>query len=285
MSSKFRFMIVIPVLVFPLLSVAADKLKPEEIVSRHLASVGSSASREKIKAWQISGGVRSQVLAGGTGMLEGLAQLVSEGTKSSIVMKFPDNNYPGEEFTFDGEDAKVAYIQPGVRSRLGTFLFSQSQILKEGLFGGVLTTAWPLFDPALKGAKLYSEGLKKIDGRQLYQVGYSPKKRAGDVTIKLYFEPETLRHVMTVYTYVQTKPVHLSSDLAENARETESRIRLEERFDDFKDIKGLTMPTRWSVKLASEGSVSGVLAGDSVFVWDFALDTFDQTPSPSTTGQ
>jgi hypothetical protein len=52
----------------------------------------------------------------------------------------------------------------------------------------VLTTGWPLLDLKPSGAKLKSDGIMKIDGRELYAISYF-LSGAGDLTIGLYFEP------------------------------------------------------------------------------------------------
>jgi len=51
------------------------------------------------------------------------------------------------------------------------------------------------------GTKLKSEGLKKIDGRQFYEVTYLPKKsgRNGELMVHFFFEPDSFDHVMTTY--------------------------------------------------------------------------------------
>jgi hypothetical protein len=246
-------------------------------VAKHLNAIGPAAPLDAIKGWQISGGVTTKVLVGGSGTLDGSVQLTSQGPKNSMVMKFATTNYQGEEFTFDGDKVTIGHIRPGVRSKLGTFMDSQSQILKEGLLGGVLSTAWPLLDGNVKNAKLSSDGLKKIGDRQLYQLSYSPKKGGGDISIKLYFDPETFRHVMTIYTL--TNSVRLSSDQAQNARQTETRIRLEEHFDDFKETSGLMLPTKWELKFSSEGALSGTAASDSLVIWDSTFATFQANPA------
>jgi hypothetical protein len=276
MLTRSRLFALVSLLVLSISAFAADKLKPERNHRQALDAIGTPAAREVLKGWQISGGVTTKVLVGGSGTLDGSIQFVSNGSKNSMVMKFGNTNYQGEEFTFDGDKVTVGHIRPGVRSKLGTFMDSQSQIVKEGLLGGVLSTAWPFFDGSVKNAKLSSDGLKKIDNRQLYQVGYSPKKGGGDITIKLYFEPETFRHVMTLYTL--TNSVRLSSDQAENARQTETRIRLEEHFDDFKETNVLMLPTKWELKFSSEGALSGTAASDSLVVWDSTFANFQPNP-------
>ena len=46
--------------------------------------------------------------------------------------------------------------------------------------------------------KLSSLGRKKIDGQELDAIDYLSKSD-GNMTVKLYFDPETHHHVMTVY--------------------------------------------------------------------------------------
>ncbi len=276
MLVRFRLLAFVSLLVFSVTAFAADKLKPEEIIARHLNAIGPASAREVLKGWHISGDVRTKVLVGGSGMLDGSVQLLSDGPKNSTVMKFANTNYQGEEFTFDGDKVTIGHIRPGVRSKLGTFMDSQSQIVKEGLLGGVLSSAWPFLDGNVKNARLSSDGLKKIDDRQFYQLSYAPKKGGGDIGIKLYFDPETFRHVMTVYSL--TNSVRLGTDQLANARQTETRIRLEERFDDFKEVNGLMLPTKWELKFSSEGGLSGAVSSDSLVVWTSTFTNFQLNP-------
>jgi len=53
-------------------------------------------------------------------------------------------------------------------------------------------------------AQTHSDGLKKVDGRQLYQVHYEPSKRT-EAQILLYFRSGDIRHVKTVYSTVGRK--------------------------------------------------------------------------------
>jgi hypothetical protein len=139
----------------------------------------------------------------------------------------------------------VGMIDSTSRSNLGTFLYLQEDILREGLFGGTLSTAWPLLDTAQKGAKLKLDGTRKIQGRELYDVIYVPKKRGGngDMSIHLYFEPQTYRHVMTVYAVT----IHNSAGSAQEGTD-EIKQTLEEDFDDFRETDGLTLPFHWTVR-------------------------------------
>ena len=134
------------------------------------------------------------------------------------------------------------------RSRLGNFLFLQEEVLREGLFGGVLTTAWPLLNTQNSNPALKYEGLKKINGQQLHESSYVPKERleSGERSIRLYFEPETYHHVLTVYTLTV---LHESKTISDPNQTT---VIVEERFGDFQPVDGLTLPRHWDIRYRVE---------------------------------
>jgi len=147
----------------PAVSVA-EKMKPEEIIAKHLEAVGASETRESVKTRIISGTVVATFRAPGTGQVNGLTVLASEGEKNLLGMTFgtSNNNYPQEKLGFDGNDVTASYLRPGVRSPLGNFLLTHKVVVKQGLIGGVLSQSWPLFDLAGKKPKLEYAGTKKL---------------------------------------------------------------------------------------------------------------------------
>ena len=236
----------------------------EELVAKHLDSLGDANARASVKTRVAEGTVHFQQLVGGPETWTARSALVSEGDrKFHFMMKFANNEYRGEQFITDGTTIEVTGLTAQFnRSTLGTFIFVQDAILREGLLGGVLSTAWPLLDVTRRQPKLSFAGLKKTDGRQLYDLGYVPRTRS-DLDIHLYFEPETYHHVMTVYS-LTVEPT-IRREMA-NARQFENRTRLEERFDEFKTTDGLTLPTRYQIPFAEE-----VQNGRSTLVeWDIA---------------
>jgi hypothetical protein len=93
------------------------------------------------------------------------------------------------------------------------------------------------------------EGLKKISGQQLHDISYIPKKRSesGDLSIHLYFEPETYHHVLTVYRVTMA---HDSGQTLSDPNQT--TVIVEERFADFQQVDGLTLPRHWDIRYRVE---------------------------------
>ena len=177
---------------------AAD-MTAEDVIAKHLASIGTPEARAA-KTRVTEGAVTYKILVGGSGEAAGKSFFVSEGVKRQFLMKINDRNYRGEQWIYDGDKDSVSFSLTQLkRSQFGEFLYTQPVPLREGLLGGLLTTAWPLLDPAQHEAKLSYQGLKKVDGRELHDLVYKPKKGA-DYEIHLYFDPETFHHVMTLYT-------------------------------------------------------------------------------------
>jgi hypothetical protein len=222
-------------------ALATTPTNTDELISHHLDSIASPAIRARFKTRVAQGPVKFKVLVGGARVLDGKAFLVSEGRKLQFTMELPNNDYRGEQFVFDGEKFKVAAstVRQG-RSALGNFVLVQNAVVQEGLLGGVLSTAWPLLHVDERKAKLSLRGLKKIDGQNLYDVDYRPRK-SSDLEIHLYFDPQTYRHVKTVYSYSVSSP-----------GVNENRYRLEEKFGDFKAVGGVTVPTRDDIQFSQE---------------------------------
>ncbi len=260
-------------------AVAADKIDINELIAKHLDSIGKPDARAA-KSRFAQGTVRYEILTGGAGKMDGKATLVSEGDKFRLIMRFGNAEYRGEDLLTDGNKVQVvgtlaatAFPADGQsRSQFGTFLYAQSALITEGLFGGSLSTAWPLLDPKLRGAKLTFEGLKKIDGEELYEVKYQPKKST-DLEIHLYFDKD-FRHVMTVASALLNPqfvggvvntvdfmnrggPGDSGRDVA-NARQQPTRFKVTERFSGFRDIGGLTLPTESVIKFTAEGYTSSI---------------------------
>lgn len=226
---------------------AAQDLSADEIFSRHLQSIGTAEARQAAKSRTGEGAAWMRVIVGGLSNLDGQAAMFSAGNSYKFVLRFPSATYPGEQIVFDGKKATIALTGPNLRSVLGDFLYREPTMLREGLFGGSIFTSWALLDLASRQGKLKYDGTRKFAGRELLQLTYIPKK-SGDALIHLFFEPETFRHVRSLYS-LEVEP---SMARSQTVRGDKVRYTLEERFSDFNTVEGLTLPSNWDVRMTVE---------------------------------
>jgi len=248
------------------------KMKPEELVARHLAALGSPESRSVVQSRGAQGTGRMDVLVGGSGFLEGPVVFASQGRKLLLSIRFNYLNYSAEQVSFDDEKVYVGNIEPGVRSQLGQFLYQYDELVKEGLFGGVLSTAWPLLDLEGRNPKLDYRELKKVNGQEFLELRYRIRKGGGDVNIRLYFDPESFRHMATTYKLTISAPMGRTTE--ESARQSETRYTLEEWFSDFRTLDDLDLPTQWMVRLTVETGF-----GNFMGKWDMTFPRVEHNPS------
>jgi outer membrane lipoprotein-sorting protein len=278
---EHRFIPVLATLLVMVSLASAAELKPEELVAKHLDSIGTAEARKAIKSRAVEGTVQYKLLVGGAGTMDGKAVVVSEQGKLRLLFKFSNNIYKGEQVVSDGNRIEVAATtQEKTRSPLGDYMYTQDAAIHEGLLGGVLSTAWPLLDLDAHKAKVYYQGLKNIDGHQVYDLRYKPKK-GSDQEIDLFFDQETYRHVMTVYKLsihptlsrgVTYQGQQVASGDEVQSRQQETRYRVEERFSDFKTADGITMPMHYSLHFSRELQ-SGAT---SVSEWDVAINAITE---------
>lgn len=227
-----------------------DKLKPEELIERHLDELGSPEDLALRTGFKADGMAQMEVVTGGSGQLQGPALLISEGRKLKVSMTFGINDYPGEVFGYDGKNVEVGWIQPGVRSVLGQFLYQFDELLSEGLIGGPLSTGWALLHVEELNPKLKYEGLKKVEGSEYHTLRYQPRK-SSSVQTRLYFDPETYRHIHSIHKVRITSPILASADGA-SATQPETWYTLMETFSNFQPLQGISLPTRWVMEFTKE---------------------------------
>ena len=90
-------------------------------------------------------------------------------------------------------------------------------------------------------------------------------KGGRDFTINLYFDPQTFYHIASIYKLRISARMGRSPEAS--ARQRETRLTLEEWFDDFQTRQGLELPSRWTIRFTIEGN-----RGTSVAKWDMAFD-------------
>lgn len=234
-------------LLAPAAAVAAEKLKPEQLVRLHLEE-GLGPAEARTRSRQLVGTAQLASHAVGEGVLGGKFQLDSDAVSSQLFIQFGANAYEGETFAFDGKTTSVGFGQrpTGNRSALGRFVNANPVILSEGLLGGVLNAGWPLASLELRQAKVSYDGLKKLDGRDLHRLSYRAKKGQNELSVQLYFEPETYRHVAS--TYLASLAQSMGPTPVESSQQSDQYFRLEERFSDFQRALGLTLPKTWKLR-------------------------------------
>ena len=225
----------------------ADKLSTEELITKHRASVGSTediaASRTRVAIGTTQARLR---LTNTPVELSGPAQVASDGDKFLLAMVFSANNYPYEKVSFDGENVVIGVLTQGGRSVLGNFLSSQSSLLKHGLIGGVLSSAWPLFNLDHRDAKLSYAGMDKVNGKPVHKLKYIPRN-AGELNINLYFDANTFQHVRSQYDYVVSARQGAIAESSVSQRD--NRFKLVEEFSDFQPTGKLMLPHTYTINL------------------------------------
>jgi hypothetical protein len=254
------------------------KLTAKGVVAKHLQSIGAPELIKTIHSRTFRGAFSYQFIQGMSGIgTDGEYIFAAMENKLAIVLKNSDVTYPGEYLAFDGNDVTVGHMKPGQRSPLADFIFRNSGLMREGLLGGVLSISWPLLDIEQKGAT-FKYKTSKIEGRQLHELEYHPKKSLGDMTVKMFFDIETFRHVRTEYKVrirddsstlpegaSRRRSVGISRYPGDNSsREIfdavpDSNYRLIERFDDFVNCNGLMLPSTYAYEYSIEGQGSSFL--------------------------
>jgi hypothetical protein len=260
---------------------APEKMRPEEVVAKHLASIGTPEDIAAAKTRIMIGEVKARLKASNT-LREamGPAQFASDGNKVLLAMVFNSTNYPFEKAGYDGQKLTVAGLPSGGRTALAGFFSSQDSVFKHGLIGGALSSAWPLVSLDPKQAKLSYSGTEKINGREVHKLKYEPRK--GDLKISLYFDAETFRHVRsdyqyTVSAYMGARPGAAATDVMGPATPTGgvSRFQLIEDFSDFQPTGKLTLPRVYKIQLVIEA-----LAQNLEYTNTFSQFIFDQSIDP-----
>lgn len=246
------------------LTAFSQKMKPEEILAKHLDSIGTSAVRAADKTRIMVGDADVTFVSQKNLPAKGRIVLASAGEKFFWGLSLSSLDYPSEKFSFDGDKAKVGYVRIGIRSVLGNFVSSNNVLLEEGLLGGTLSTSWALLNMADKKVKLTSEGTKKIDGKDTYVLGFAAKS---DLDITLYFDKETFRHVRTEYK--RTSSAGIGTNPNQSSRFSESRFKITEDFSDFKTENGINLPHNYRLNYLVSGQ-----NGTTEIEWKFVFNEF-----------
>lgn len=233
----------------------SGKLSVDEIVAKHLESIGAESARTAVKTRMMGGASQVTFRSRGMAQAEGKAVLASDGEKSMVTMKFESTQYPYEKIGFDGNKVSAYQLNPGDYSSLGSFARANPEMFKEGLLSGTLSSAWPLMNLQNRKPKLEYGGLKKINSRQVHELKYTPRS-GSDLRISLFFDAENFQHVRTVYQ--KSIAAQMGRTANESARLSETRYQLVEEFSDFKTEGGITLPHTYKIHLEQSGSATQI---------------------------
>jgi hypothetical protein len=246
-------------------STAADT-KADDVVNQHLNAIGPATARATTRPRIAVGMAKMRLRSSGISEAAGNAVLASQGNKSMLTMKFGVPEYPYEKLGYDGKEVTAYAIRPGVYSTLGGFARTYSTILKEGLLGGTLSSAWPLLDMSNRKVKLEHAGTKKINSRQAIELRYEPRG-GSDLSISLYFDAETHQHIRTVYKITVSARLG-TGGVDSSSQQSESRYELIEDFSDFRSEGGLSLPHTYEIQYRFSGAQS------RYFNWSIVLQSF-----------
>lgn len=254
----------------PLDNKAQNRLKPEDIIARHLDSIGSQEKRASIKNQFATGFAQYTILRSSISStkasVSGKSIILSEGKKIYYASSFDSPNYPLDRISFDGNNVNISYVIPGLRSTFGNYILGNRNIFSDGLFAGAITSSWTLLDLQNRKAKITNSGKKKIGERETYVLDYNPKG-GSDSTIKLYFDAENFHHVRTEYKQTFSAAQGITPD--SSSRQMESRQQLVEEFSDFREENGLMLPHSYRIYLLLDGQ-----KGTNEQEWKFEFTTF-----------
>ncbi len=250
------------------------KLKAEDVVRKHLESIGPVQARAGIQTRIVEGRVRMKMETGepgpgGSGLAAGTLAIASAGSKYRIALPFQYTDYWGEQFAYNGSKSEIGFAYIQQRSPIGDFIYRYDMILEEGLLGGVLSTAWPLLSRDEKQPKLEYAGLKTMGDQQVHVLKYQRNKGQSDLRIELYFDAKTFRHVRSSYNLLlaydtlspalsESQPTSIRSNgtvvdpgkatiAHDDSGRQGTQYHLEEFFGEFKTFDGLTLPGRWNI--------------------------------------
>jgi hypothetical protein len=264
----------------------AQKMAPEEIIAKHIASIGKKEIVQGSKKMMAIGGSTFEII-NASKQANGRAVLASDGSNYTFVSTFNMNDYKMERIGYFSNKIDIPFVIPGRHSPLGTFLSTYNKFLDNRIFGGSIFSSWLFLGPKDSWGKLETEGKKKVGDREAWVVNYIPT--GGGLTpgssIKLYFDAENFHHLRTVYR--QKEKESGFSDQAQAGSDDSSSFRgvaavkgwnadmasngstLTEDFEDIRNDGGMTQPHKYSILLALDGA-----SGTSQFRWHLTIEEY-----------
>ncbi len=232
-------------------SVSGQDLTSDQVLSKHLESIGTREKRDVLKTLFVAGlsefESRNPVVKGG-----GRAVVVSDANNLYFAMSLNSREYPFEKIGAFGSNISLPFINSGTRSLLGSFLNGHPKILSDSLFCGAMSLRWIVDVAEKRKLKMRSGGVKNIEGRSMHVLDVlSTTSGAEDFKIRLFFAADNFRHVRSEYRRkVQAGRIIFG----QQNQQSDSHLDLTEEFSDFKDVDGLTLPHVYKVTFSSNSN-------------------------------
>ncbi len=268
-----RFLLVLVVALGAAIPAAAQRLKADDIVAKHLDSIGKPEKRAELTTLMALGfsefEMRNPEVKGG-----GKAVVVSDPQNLFFVISLNSREYPYERIGYFDGKVNLPFIASGSRSALGFFVSEHQKILSDGLFGGSMTLRWNSIMSGPNRSKLQVDGSKKVDGVNAYVLEYQSPGGSGDFKIRLYFDAANFRHIRTEYR--RTAAVGQVVFGAQN-QQANAVATLTEDFSDFKEVDGVTLPFAYKVTYLSNSSS---MSNENIWRINVAKYSFNQKLQP-----
>ena len=263
MRTKTLGVLILLAAIAPSMHAKDEKLKLDQVIAKHLESIGPKEKLNGIKNRVTKGDSHVDIHVGGTANLTGNGMLVSEGRSVRLTYQYPALQYPGEQFVFDGKNVSIGMITPGVRSQLGNYIFVNDYLVKDGLLFGTLSTNWFFENLDVKPSRLDLSGPKKVDGKSVYEVRYVPRNGTSNLTAYFDFDSETFRHVRSQFK-AEVAPTNVDQKITDSAETV--RYTITEQFGDFEQVDGLTLPHSYKLDFSIDSPRGGFVGS-----WDYVI--------------
>ena len=258
--------VVFAIMAFGVMTSFGQDLKTDEIIAKHLESIGTKEKLAGIKNRLVMGAssFESKLPSKKTG---GKALIVSEGTNLYFIASFASKEYPFEKIGYFNDKMSLPFVTSGARSPLGAFIADHEKVLSDGVMTGSMSNTWILINWQKDKATIRSGGTKKIDGRKAYVLDYFPKGGgSGEFTIKMFFDAENFRHIRSEYRHEISPKQDTFGQLG---RQGGLKMRLTENFADFKDADGLMLPHSYTLNYQTDSN-----SGTFEYIWGVAVTQY-----------
>lgn len=253
----------------------------EEIVARHLKSLGTDKELERNRLRVAVGTSKFDIQGVSKRTVQGGSAFASDGLNMAFISTFDMADYRMERIGLFEDRINIPFVDAGKRSPLGSFLTSYDKVLSSRILGGAIFSSWVFGRSGDHTGRIRNAGKKKINGRDVWVVEYSPKGGLPPgASIKLFFDAENYHHLRTVYEQKDADPGFYNTDpgLVRGATPLSSYMRewtlemasnshsLTEDFEEINPVGGVTLPFKYKITLSIDS-----YKGTAHFDWTFVI--------------